>query len=450
MAFSNFRLNVLVRVLLLGGSLAVATWGWTVASWVVTPLVAAGLALLFLVALIRYVERAHRELAWFLGAVAHGDYSVPVSERGRGRAFDQLEHAYRTLRAEFIRLNTAKAANHQHLEAVVEHVGVALVCFGEAGEVTMLNEPARRLLGMPHVNSWSSLARFDERLPALLQRLRHGDRELLQARRGDERLQLILYATEFTLLEKRYKLVSLQDIRDELEGREVESWQKLTRVLTHEIMNSVTPIVSLTHLMQETLADHGPALDRETHNDLLRSASAVHSRGSGLLQFVQAYRSFTALPAPAIAPVPVRSLLEGVRTLMADALQAQGVSCEIRIEGTAPSVLADRQQIEQVLINLMRNAIEVLAGTSDPRLTLQAGSADAARVRIQVIDNGPGVEPANVDSIFVPFFTTRRGGSGIGLSISRQLMHANRGFIAYHPGEPRGSVFTLLLAAAAS
>ncbi len=125
----------------------------------------------------------------------------------------------------------------------------------------MMNEPARRLLGMPYVYSWRSLSRFDERMPALLERLRHGDRELLQARRGDEALQLMLYATEFALLEKRYKLVSLQDIRDELEGREIESWQKLIRVLTHEIMNSVTPIVSLTNLIQETLAESGPVLD---------------------------------------------------------------------------------------------------------------------------------------------------------------------------------------------
>lgn len=447
MASNNFRLNVAARVLLLGASLIVAIWGWTVATWLVTPVVAAILAVLLLVELIRYVERTHRELAWFLGAVTHGDYSVPIPELKKGRVFDQLEEAYRKLRGEFIRLNTEKAANYRYLEAVVEHVGVALICFDESGEVVMMNEPARRLLGMPYVYSWRSLARFDERMPALLQRLRHGDRELLQARRGEEALQLILYATEFALLERRYKLVSFQDIRDELEGQEIESWQKLTRVLTHEIMNSVTPIVSLTNLIQETLADNGPVLDWETRNDLLRSANAVHSRGSGLLEFVRAYRSFTALPAPATIPVQVRTLLERVRTLMDEALQAQQVACEIRIEGPEPAIFADPQQIEQVLINLMRNAVEVLAGTSEPQLVLAATKADFGRVRIQVIDNGPGIDPANIDNIFVPFFTTKRGGSGVGLSISRQLMHANRGFISYRPGEPRGSVFTLLLPA---
>jgi nitrogen fixation/metabolism regulation signal transduction histidine kinase len=447
MGLNNFRINVAARVVLLAASLCVAIWGWTVAPWVATPVVALVIAALLVVELIVYVERTHRELHWFLGAVVHGDYSVPIPELKKGRLFDELEGAYRALRAELIRLNTEKAANYQYLEAVVEHVGVALICFDESGEVVMMNEPARRLVGMPYVYSWRSLARFDERMPALLERLRHGDRDLLQARRGEEALQLILYATEFSLLEKRYKLVSFQDIRDELEGQEIESWQKLIRVLTHEIMNSVTPIVSLSNLIQETLADNGPVMDWETRNDLLRSANAVHSRGSGLLEFVRAYRSVTALPSPATVAVEVRPLLERVRTLMADALHAQQVSCEIRIEGGEPVIHADPQQIEQVLINLTRNAVEVLAETPDAQLLLLATNADFGRVRIQVIDNGPGIDPANIDNIFVPFFTTKRGGSGVGLSISRQLMHANRGFISYRPGEPRGSVFTLLLPA---
>ncbi len=169
MVFSNFRLNIAVRVVLLTSSLCVGIWGWTVEPWVVTPMVAVVLAALLVVELVLYVERTHRELSWFLGAVAHGDYSVPIPELKKGRVFDELEGVYRSLRAELIRLNTEKAANYQYLEAVVEHVGVALLCFDEGGEVVMMNEPARRLLDMPHVYSWRSLARFDERMPALLE-----------------------------------------------------------------------------------------------------------------------------------------------------------------------------------------------------------------------------------------------------------------------------------------
>jgi C4-dicarboxylate-specific signal transduction histidine kinase len=281
-----------------------------------------------------------------------------------------------------------------------------------------------------------------------MERLGNGDRDLLRVQRGDDTLQLVLYATTFTLLDSHYKLVSFQNIRDELDRREIESWQKLIRVLTHEIMNSVTPIISLSKLIQETLAAHGsadaPVLTLDERSDLLRSANAVHSRSSGLLDFVRAYRSFASVPVPSIADGEVGPLLERVRTLMADALAAQHVVMDTRYE--AGLVFhADPLQIEQVLINLTRNAIEALADTPEPRIMLQASRNEQQRVLVQVADNGPGIDPAHLDNIFVPFFTTRRGGSGVGLSISRQLVQANKGFISVKAGDAGGSVFTLSL-----
>jgi two-component system, NtrC family, nitrogen regulation sensor histidine kinase NtrY len=450
MAFNNFRVNIVARTLLLVMCISVMIWGWLGEHWQVTPLVAGLLAVLLVAELIWYVERTQRELASFLSSIAHQDYSVPVSELHKGRVFANLEDAYRILSAQFTRLSLQKAANHQYLEAAIEHVGIALISLDEAGNVVMSNEPARRLFGLPHVPSVNTLARFDPRLPALIAGLGNGDRDLLRVQRGDDTLQLVLYATTFTLLDRHYKLVSFQNIRDELDRREIESWQKLIRVLTHEIMNSVTPIISLSKLIQETLAAHGahaPMLTLDERSDLLRSANAVHSRSSGLLDFVRAYRSFASVPVPSIADGEVGPLLERVRTLMADTLAAQHVLMEIRCE--AGLVLhADPLQIEQVLINLTRNAIEALADTPDPRIMLRASGNQQHRVLVQVADNGPGIEPAHLDNIFVPFFTTRRGGSGVGLSISRQLVQANRGFISVKAGDAGGSVFTLSLPAA--
>jgi C4-dicarboxylate-specific signal transduction histidine kinase len=201
-------------------------------------------------------------------------------------------------------------------------------------------------------------------------------------------------------------------------------------------------------LIQETLAAHGsadaPVLTLDERSDLLRSANAVHSRSSGLLDFVRAYRSFASVPVPSIADGEVGPLLERVRTLMADALAAQHVVMDTRYE--AGLVFhADPLQIEQVLINLTRNAIEALADTPEPRIMLQASRNEQQRVLVQVADNGPGIDPAHLDNIFVPFFTTRRGGSGVGLSISRQLVQANKGFISVKAGDAGGSVFTLSL-----
>jgi nitrogen fixation/metabolism regulation signal transduction histidine kinase len=454
MAFSNFRANVAARALLLVISISVSLWGWIGEHWLVTPVVAGLLAILQVAELIWYVERTQRELSSFLSSIAHQDYSVPIPELHKGRVFDKLEDAYRILSAQFTRLNLQKAANHQYLEAVVEHVGVALVSLDDAGQVAMMNERARRLFGQPQPLRLKSFARFDTRLPEILQRLGDSDRDLLRVQRSDDTLQLVLYCTCFTLLDRRYKLVSFQNIRDELERREIESWQKLIRVLTHEIMNSVTPIISLSKLIQETLAaDNANPADALTltsgeRSDLQRSADAVHSRSSGLLDFVTAYRSFASVPVPAISHADMHSLLERVRTLMADALESQQVNMDIQCaQGLV--VHADIRQIEQVLINLSRNAIEALADTSNPRILLRASRSDQGRVLVQVADNGPGIDPAHLDNIFVPFFTTKRGGTGVGLSISRQLVQANKGFISVKSGESGGSVFTVSLPAPA-
>jgi two-component system, NtrC family, nitrogen regulation sensor histidine kinase NtrY len=439
MVFSNFRLHVAARVTLIAISVAVAIWGWVVAKWLVTPLVAGLLALVLVAEMVWYVERTHREFTSFLGAIAHQDYSVPIPKQHKGAVFDELEQAYRVLTKEFQRLNLQKAANHQYLEALVEHVGIALISLDNDGNLVMANERARALFG-EQLLSVNSFGRFDERLPGLLGKISDGDRDLLTVLRGGDTLQLVIYCTSLTLLDRRHRLVSFQNIRDELEKREIESWQKLIRVLTHEIMNSVTPIISLSKLIQETLASEG-----DERSDLARSANAVHSRSSGLLEFVKAYRSFATIPVPTLADFEVLPLLERVRTLMADSLASHGTRIEIQCPGMF-LIHADAQQIEQVLINLSRNAIESQA----QQIVLGAAFNNQGRVMIEVIDNGPGIDAVHLENIFVPFFTTKRGGSGVGLSISRQLIQANRGFIYVKPGEPNGSVFTLSLPAGSS
>jgi two-component system nitrogen regulation sensor histidine kinase NtrY len=451
MDFSSFRFQAALRVLLLAACVCIAIWGWMVAQWLVTPVVAGVVALLCAGELVWFVERGQRELSAFLGSISHQDYSVPIPARKSGRESDRLERVYRLLAGEFKRLNLQKAANHQYLEAVVEHVGVALVSLDDTGAIAMMNEPARRLFGLSQVSGLKSFARFDPRLPGLLEQIQDGGRDLLRVQRGDELLQVVLYATSFTLLDRRYKLVSFQNIRDELEKREIESWQKLIRVLTHEIMNSVTPIISLSKVVQETLSGaeaQGRPLAEDERDDLLRSVNAVHSRSNGLLEFVRAYRSFATVPTPAFQIVDALSLLRRAATLMSETLAAQGIELEIDCPDDSLRVNVDPYQFEQVLINLLRNAAEALIGQAAGRVILRGARDERSRVMVQVIDNGPGVDPAHLENIFVPFFTTKRGGTGVGLSVSRQLVQANRGFIFVKQAEPRGCAFTLVVPAA--
>jgi signal transduction histidine kinase len=446
---SGFRANVLLRVLFLLALCWILAWSLFVAGWVATPIFCGALLVLVTINLTRYVERTANEFRTFLELIAHRDYSTPISLPYKGRVFRELQEAYRVLARELTHLNREKAANLQYLEAVIDHVSVALCCFDEDGIVRMQNGAARRLFTVPHLNSRQTFALVDARLPAILQQLSGGERMLLSVRQGDDVLQLLLYATDFTLLDRRYRLVSFQNIRDELDRQETTSWQKLIRVLTHEIMNSVTPIVSLSRLLQESMLDESrspPALrtfQGEEQDDMLRSVAAIHTRSSGLLDFVRAYRSFASLPEPTMAEIQVDGLLERVRTLMSQESDAKGVVLEVQCAESGLRICVDAAQTEQVLINLIRNALEAMSERSEGRIRLRCGRASEDEVLLQIIDNGAGISRENLESIFIPFFTTKRNGTGVGLSISRQLVQMNRGLITVRSEPGVGSTFTL-------
>jgi nitrogen fixation/metabolism regulation signal transduction histidine kinase len=449
MGFRNFRLNVAARLVLLGGLIFTVAWSMSNTDWRATPLVCGVLAALMMIELARYVESINRELAGFLAFVSHRDFSVSFPIREKGSVFRDLEFAYDILTKEYRDLNLEKAANHQYLESLIEHVSIALICLDDAGDVKLMNRQAKELFKTQHLNSLKSFRKIDEQFPVLIDDLADGGRALINVKIADERLQLALYATEFSLLGQRYKLISFQNIRDELEQREIDYSQKLIKVLTHEIMNSVTPIISLTKLIGDKLLDaesgqiSAKTLSGDERNDLARSLVSVQSRSSGLLRFVQAYGTLTNLPRPNFSTVDVETLFERVHTLLAPALQVEGLVLETQTTSAPLTVRADPQQVEQVLINLVKNAAEALAGRSDGRVALRALRDEQAKVLIQVVDNGPGIAAELLDDIFVPFFTTKRSGTGVGLSVSRQIMFLNKGLLSVRTGPGRGSEFTL-------
>lgn len=449
MGLSNFRANVVLRAVILAALCFALAWGCLQTEWLMTPLVIAALIVMSVVELIHYVETTSRDLSSFLSIIASHNVSTPVSVPDKGRDFGQLQEAYQLLTGEIRRLNLQKAADHQYLEAIVEHVGVALFCFDEQDAVTLMNGPARRLFGVPYLVSGHSFGRLDPRLPQILKQLADGERALVNIQRGDDSLRLVLYATTFELLQRRHRIVSFHNIRDELDQQEVESWQKLIRVLTHEIMNSVTPIISLSGLIRENLTEAADtpatiwALTMREHDDLVRSVTAIHTRSSGLLEFVQAYRSFANLPFPSFADVAVLPLLERIGALMAEELGQRHISFAVRCRDAGLRIHVDPHQVEQVLINLLRNAVDALSGRAAARIELRALEDDSGRIAIQVEDNGAGIEEAQLEDIFVPFFTTKREGMGVGLSISRRLMRMNHGSIAVRSVAGEGCVFTL-------
>lgn len=422
---SSFRVQVGARVVLAGLLLYALVWSLLHTSWDAAPLLCGLLLVLAVVELVRYVESATRDLATMLRAVAAGDFTTVVPQRLRTPPFSEYGQASRALLQVYRRLDLRRAASDELLRAVIDHVGVAVLCFSAGGRLAFANSEARRLFAAPGLQDLHDLNAVDASLRGRLLALRDEERAQLDLPLPGGSATLLLHARRFVLLGETFTVVVGHDIRAELESRDVQAWQRLARVLTHEMMNSLTPIVTLSGHLRSTLGAQGG-----TDGDVAESLDVIHERGSGLARFIEAYRRYANPPPPAPAPFAVADLLEQVARLLRPGLDAEGIALGVVIESPGLTALADASQIEQVLINLVRNAQQALRGAAAPRIQLRAASDQRGRACIRVQDNGPGIAAELADKVFMPFFTTRSEGGGIGLALSRQLLQLNGGTLA--------------------
>lgn len=434
MAYSRFRINVVVRIslVLLLGYLSIYvilfTHFWLVGFW--TTL--AGTILVY--NLIRYVERSDREMANFLLAIKQGDFSNTYSGRGTSQRNAELSHAFSEILKVFQTLSTERETNHLFLQTVVEHISIALVTFDENGDIISFNKSAKRLFNKPYLKNLQSLESQDPQLYEKLKNVRPDQGELIKILLKGELQNLSLRATTFVLKDHQYKIVSLQDIKSELEEKEVESWQKLIRVLTHEIMNSAIPISTLSSVISEMLEDEKgqplsfSQLDDDVGQDVLGGLKTIESRSKGLVRFVDAYKSLTKIAPPKFEDIDLKDFVDGVKTLMASEVRDKRVKWSIDVENGL-TIKGDKELLEQVLINLVKNALEAVEGVKAPMITVKSVTDQHGKITLSVSDNGPGIDQENLDNIFVPFFSTKKNGSGIGLSLSRQIMRLHKGSI---------------------
>jgi nitrogen fixation/metabolism regulation signal transduction histidine kinase len=330
---------------------------------------------------------------------------------------------------------------------IVMHVGIGLIVFKEDGAIEIFNGAARRLLKTSKISTIEDLKEVSEALVTVIRRLKTGGRELLRLKIRDDIVQLSVYAIELTLKGENVKLVSIQNIQSELEEKEMEAWQNLVRVLTHEIMNSVTPISSLAGTIESELKHHfdekTPVLSPEELKDIHLSLQTISKRSEGLIRFVKEFRSLTNIPKPKPTVIMTRALLEEIWMLHKMELTEKGIQLAIDVYPEDLTILADKGMIEQVLINLVKNAIQSFDEQTDRKITLRAFVSEKSRPVILVKDNGTGIDPDAIDKIFIPFFTTKKSGSGIGLSLSRQIMRQHQGTLNVKSEAGKGTEFFL-------
>ena len=441
MVYRRFRLQVLVRVVLLVATGALCAWLW-IDPGLVVPAVAAGLLLLYQSALfVRYVERTNRDLTRLLRSIRYSDFSQSFASGGRGASFAELAEAFRAVMDDFRLARAEKEEGYRYLETVMQHVGIGLVSFDGRGNVSLVNNAAKRLLRVTHLRTVQSLGNQSSELVETLMSLPYGEKALVRVRQGEDTLELSLHATGFKLRDETIKLVSIQDIGGELAEMEAAAWQKLTRVLTHEIMNSVAPISSLAGTAG-ALLDDVPA-DGEALADVRSAVETIARRSEGLLHFVQAYRRLTRVPPPNRAPFRVLDLVSSVTELYDSTFAHQDLRVQTSVVPEGLEIVADRELVEQVLINLVRNALEAVEGTADAVIRIESFIDDRSRAVLQVVDNGPGIVPEALDTVFVPFYTTKKEGSGIGLSLSREIMRQHGGTITVQSAPGERTVFRL-------
>ena len=442
MAFRNFRLICSIRAIWLAITLVGAIYLILETELVATAIIVGALAVFQVWGLVHFVDKSNRDLGRFLLSVRHSDFTSSFPDDGKGGSHRELREAFESVLREFRKTRSDRQEQYRYLQTVVQHVGIGLLAYDTTGRIDLINNAAKRLLGMSVARNINDLGRVSPELVTKLQSLTAGQRELHRIAFAGETLQLVLAATEFKLGQRSIKLVSFQNISSELAEREMEAWQQLVRVLTHEIMNSITPIASLAATSRQMVESNGLSGDT-ARSDLQSAISTIEKRSQGLLHFVDAYRTLTRVPKPAYRIVRVADLFERITQLTASRPEADKIAVTAVCNPPTLEMTADPDLIEQVLINLTTNAVQALSDRADGRIELISRLSERGRILIEVKDNGPGISPEALQSVFVPFYTTRKDGTGIGLSLSRQIMRLHKGdlTVVSRPGE--GAAFTL-------
>ena len=444
--FNEFPTRVIVRVIFLGLSMALFMFMITRPNMLFAAILTFIIIIFQLAEIFRFVSQTNRKLTRFLESVKYSDFiSGFASDNKLGKSFKDLNIAFNEVLEAFRKARSEKEEHWQYLNSVVQQVRTGILSFDIDGNVQLMNTNAKRFMGVSALKNIKELIQINPRLYHALNSVEAGKSELYKS--GND-LYLTIQSTELRIRGVDVKLVTLQNIQPELQKQELEAWQNLTRVLRHEIMNSITPISSLTSTLREIL-DHDMQrinshyeLREEGAEDLREGLSTIENRSKGLIRFIDAYREYTSLPKPKMAMVLLKDLIEKVAQLMKTELKKTNIDFRYEWSSEYLTIQADVEMIEQVLINLLKNAIEALAETENPKLVL-IGRHHENAVKIEVIDNGPGIIKEALEHIFVPFYTTKRTGSGIGLSLSRQIMQMHNASLSVVSEPDVKTVFTL-------
>jgi len=445
MIFRNFEWRILLRVLLMFITLSVAAFilanGWFIYLVFVAPVI-----FYQIIEFYNFHKKAYQELNQFVESVHYRDFSRNFDVKHAPVELQPLRKGFNEINTTFKLISKEKETQYQYLQKILELVDTGILSYKiTTGEVVWMNESLKKMLQLPYLKTISSLARRDEQLYNNIHELKPGETKIATAHLEASSFKILLSATAFQTDGEKFKLIAFQNIDEALDETESKAWQKLLSVMTHEIMNSIAPISSLADTLKSRLLQSLPALNNDSGSvdDLELGIDTIKKRSEGLLKFAETYRNLNKITKPSLKKIYVRDLFENINQLMQPTLDQKNIDLQIILKDTGIELEADTNLIEQVLINLVVNSIEAVKDKPNAKIVLSAYIDFNNKMVISVADNGAGMSSELMDKIFIPFFSTKKNGSGIGLSLSKQIMMLHRGTIQIQSIEGTGTSFLL-------
>jgi len=377
----------------------------------------------------RSYNQFNKNIIFLLNALDNGDYSFNFAETKLSRREKELNKMMNRIKEILSRARKEVIENEKFLSVIMESVSTGIVILNEESVVVQINRTVNRLLGLPVFTHVNQLANIDRSFPDLFRNLEASDTKTIKIANEREEIQLILRASEIILQGRRLKIITLNNIGSELDYKEMDSWIQLIRVMTHEIMNSIAPVTSLTDTLLSAFRKDKPHEEDSLMQNTIEALQTINSTAKGLISFVNSYRRFTGIPKPQLKLVSLQSVIERAIVLEAVMFEEKRMPVTLNLPVEPTVIPLDESQIMQVLLNLLKNAVEAISGEGRQiRIEL---TEEKEKTYLDVCNNGQLIAEDVLPNIFVPFFTTKHSGTGIGLSVSRYIMRLHGGTLTH-------------------
>jgi len=448
MKFNRFDISIIIQIFLIAVTNFILVWALQKNYLKITNIYFIIILFIQILYLFYTIRRNNRELLRFLKSIKYKDTLRKLDESRVSGAKKNINQILNEIAEEFSLLKIEKESEYHFFQYIIKHIRTGLIVIDKKGKVELNNDAFKKLFQTQYIDTVNDLNKYKKGLRDIIFNNRINHPALIKLKINEEFIDLSVTVSEFKIQDKTKKLISFQDIKNELQQEEIDTWQKLIRILTHEIMNSVGPISSLSSTLIETFTENTSTEltakeQQKFFKESLIGLKAIEKRSEGLKSFVEVYQKLKKVPDPQFSDFKLITLFNNVKNLLKDELKKNNIDCSLKVFPSDVLLNADERLIEQILINLIKNSILALNAKENKYIKISGSKDQEQRINIRVADNGEGIPADHTDKVFIPFFSTRENGSGIGLSLSRQIMSLHGGTVTVQSNPGVETTFTL-------